>query len=136
MIEDSITLRPRYAETDQMGMVYYGRFAEYFEVARTECIRNIGIAYSKLEAEHNILLPVRELHIAYKKPARYDDELTIRTFIREFPKIRIRFEHEICNQKNELLTEGFVELVFVNKQTGRPCRPPEFFVELLRKKWK
>ncbi len=135
MIEDTLVLRPRYAETDQMGMVYYGRFAEYFEVARTECIRSIGVAYSELEKKHNILLPVRELRIKYLKPARYDDELTIKTFIREFPAIRIRFEHKIYNRKEELLTEGFVELVFVNKQTGKPCRPPAFFIELLRKKW-
>ncbi len=135
MIKHEIKIRPRYAETDQMGMVYYGRYAEYFEVARTECIRSLGIAYAELEKKHNILLPVREFQVKYYKPAYYDDELTIITYIKKFPTVRIRFDYEVYNQNNDFLTEGFAELVFIDGNTRRPIKPPEFFLELIRKNW-
>ena len=135
MIKHEIKIRPRYAETDQMGMVYYGRYAEYFEVARTECIRSIGIAYAELEKKHNILLPVREFQVKYYKPAYYDDELTIITYIKKFPTVRIRFYYEVYNQNNDFLTEGFAELVFIDGKTRRPVKPPEFFLDLIRRNW-
>ena len=133
MIKHQIIIRPRYAETDQMGMVYYGRYAEYFEVARTECIRSLGIAYSQLEKKHNILLPVRELYIKYHKPAFYDDELKIITYIKKLPTVRIRFDYEVFNQNEEFLTEGYAELVFVDGSTRKPIRPPKFFMDIIKK---
>ena len=135
MIKHKIIIRPRYAETDQMGMVYYSRYAEYFEVARTECIRSLGIAYSELEKKHNILLPVRELYIKYHKPAFYDDELNIITYIKKFPTVRIRFDYEVYNHKNEFLTEGYTELVFVDGHSRKPIKPPKFFIDIIKDNW-
>lgn len=118
-------IRVRYAETDQMGIVYYGNYPQYFEVARTELLRSLGFTYRSLEAQ-DIMLPVRELHIRYRAPARYDDLLHIETEVRELPERRITFHHRILNEVGTLLTTGSVELVFVHKKSGRPCGCPDY----------
>jgi acyl-CoA thioester hydrolase len=117
------SLRVRYAETDQMAYVYYGNYPQYFEVARVEALRALGLSYKKIEDE-GIMLPVLKLEVKYISPAKYDDLLRIKTQIAEMPNTRITFDHEIYNDAGDLLTLGKVELVFVNIKSGKPCRAP------------
>jgi len=129
-------VRVRYSETDQMGVVYYGRYAEYCEIARTEWIRALGLPYARMEQEMGILLPVRAFQITYHAPARYDDLLTLYTWITEMPTNRITFAHAIYKEGAEptLIAEAQVTLVFVSAETWRPCRPPQAFYEALAAK--
>ena len=126
-------IRVRYGETDQMSFVYYGVYAQYYEVGRVELLRSLGLTYKELE-EIGFALPVVNLNINYKKPAYYDNELTIRTTIKKFPSAKITFYYEMLNTKNELLNIGEVVLVFVNKETGKPCFAPEIVINKLNEK--
>jgi len=121
-------IRIRYAETDKMGYVYYGNYAAFYEVARTEMLRSTGISYKELE-EMGVMLPVTNLQIRYLQPAKYDDEITIKTTIKDRPHVRISFDYEIYNQENVLLNTGFSELVFVDILKNRPCKAPAIFLE-------
>ena len=123
-------IRVRYAEADRMGYVYYGNYATYFEVARTEMLRSLGFTYREWE-DSGIILPVREMHIRYHAAARYDDLLTVRTEIRDLPAARIRFFHEIFNEKGDLLCSGNLDLVFISRKSGRPTRAPGEFLQAL-----
>jgi acyl-CoA thioester hydrolase len=106
-------IRVRYAETDQMNVVYYGNYAQYFEVARAESIRNLGLTYKEMESE-GIMMPVVEMQTKFLRPAHYDDLLTIKTIMRELPvDHRILFEHEVLNEEKKILTLGKVILYFV-----------------------
>jgi len=125
-------LRVRYAETDQMGYVYYGNYAAFYEVARTEMLRSTGISYRELE-EMGVMLPVTELYCKYIRPARYDDLIRIVTRIREKPLVRIKFEYEIFNAEGILLNTGSSQLVFVDRATNRPCKAPLVFREKMAK---
>ena len=131
MRNHQFTVRVRYAETDQMGVVYHGNYAQYFEMGRVEWLRNLGISYKWME-ENGIMLPVVSLTINYKKPARYDDELTVKTIFKNQTSVKIEFDYEIYNDKQELLTTGNSVLVFVDMKTGRPTMPPEYVMEKLR----
>ena len=126
-------IRVRYGETDQMSFVYYGVYAQYYEVGRVELLRSLGVTYKELE-EMGFALPVVNLNINYKKPAYYDDELTIRTTIKEVPSAKITFYYEMLNANNELLNIGEVVLVFVNKETGKPCFAPEIVLNKFKEK--
>lgn len=130
MITHEIQLRVRYAETDQMGYVYYGNYATYFEVARVETFRHIGFSYKEME-DVGIMMPVLEYKTKYIKPARYDDLLTIKIMIRDKPGIRIRFEYEVYNEAKVLLNVSETTLVFVNKETGKPSMPDGHFKQLM-----
>lgn len=121
-------VRVRYAETDQMGVVYHGNYAMYFEMGRVEWLRNLGLSYSFMEA-NGIMLPVVSLTMNYKKPARYDDLLTVRTVFKKQESVKIEFDYEIMNEAGELLTTGNSVLVFVNMKTGRPVLPPDYVLE-------
>ena len=107
----------------------------YFEVARTEMIRNLGMAYSELERKWGIMLPVREANVQYRRPVRYDENIILLTQIRQKPERRIRFDTSIFNEAGELTTEGFVELVFVSTENMRPCKPPQAFLDLIAIHW-
>ena len=124
MFTTETRIRVRYGETDQMGYVYYGRYAEYYEVGRTEMIRQLGMTYRYME-EKGVLLPVVNLTINYKRPARYDDLITIKTTLREMPTARITFHYEIFNEAGDLLNHGHAVLVFTDPHSRRPTRPPE-----------
>ena len=126
-------IRVRYGETDQMSFVYYGVYAQYYEVGRVELLRSLGVTYKELE-EMGFALPVVNLNINYKKPAYYDDELTIRTTIKELPSAKITFYYEMLNANNELLNIGEVVLVFVNKESGKPCFAPEMVINKFKEK--
>jgi acyl-CoA thioester hydrolase len=132
MISHEIQLRVRYAETDQMGYVYYGNYATYFEVARVEMFRHIGFSYKEME-DQGIMMPVLEYKTKYLKPAYYDDLLTIKIIIREKPGIRIHFEYEVFNEANTLLNVAETTLVFVNKETMKPSQPVGHFHQLMHK---
>lgn len=121
-------LRVRYAETDQMGYVYYGNYAAYYEVARTEMLRVTGISYKELE-EMGIMMPVSEMQIKYLHPAKYDELITIRITITEKPSVRIVFNYEIFDESGKLLNTGVTHLVFVDMIKNRPCKPPPIFLE-------
>ncbi|MEY3398265.1 MAG: hypothetical protein RL220_859 [Bacteroidota bacterium] len=128
MFTSEIKLRVRYAETDRMGYSYYGNYATYFEVARVEALRSLGITYRDLE-DQGILLPVSEYSVKFMKPAYYDDELVIITRIHKIPAARISFEYETF-RGDEQLNSAKTDLVFVDKSTGRPVRCPEHVLAL------
>ena len=123
MYTSETSIRVRYGETDQMGYVYYGNYAMYYEVARVESLRQLGLTYREIE-EMGIMMPVLENKSKYLAPARYDDLLRIVTTLREKPGVKIRFEYEIFNSQNTLIHQGETLLVFINKTTNRPCRQP------------
>lgn len=124
MYQTDVQIRVRYAETDQMGYVYYGNYAAYFEVARTEAFRRLGIHYKEMEAE-GVMMPVLELKCKYLRPAKYDDLLTVRLLLKKYPtQARILFEYEVYNEAQELLTIGETTMVFVDMKTGRPTPAP------------
>jgi len=123
-------LRVRYGETDQMGIVYYGNYADYLEQGRTEWLRTLGFSYKYMEA-NNIHLPVVNLNINYKKPALYDDVITITTTLKEIPSVKIEFYYEIHNQNNQLLITATTTLVFVNSTTKKLRKAPDYLLEKL-----
>ena len=125
MKEYEFTVRVRYAETDQMGVVYHGNYAQYFEMGRVEWLRNLGVSYKWME-ENGVMLPVVSLEMNYKKPAHYDDVLRIKTILKSQNSVKIEFDYEIYNQQNQLLTTGYSMLVFVDMKTGRPIVPPKY----------
>ena len=131
MYKSETKIRVRYAETDMMGYVYYGNYASYFEVARVEAIRQLGFSYRKME-EEGIALPVLDFSIKYFKPAFYDDELTIETTITEIPKAHIHFTYKTFNANKELINQASTTLVFINKNTMKPCSAPDEFIEKMK----
>lgn len=130
MYVSETSIRVRYGETDQMGYVYYGFYAMYYEVGRVESLRQLGLTYKELEAM-GVMMPVLENHSTYLAPARYDDLLRVVTTLREKPGVRIRFEYEIFNESNTLLHRGETLLAFIDKQTNRPRRPPQPMLDVL-----
>lgn len=126
------TVRVRYAETDKMGYVYYGNYTHYYEVGRVEAMRQLGTSYKEME-DNGIMLPVYTCNLKYIKPALYDDLLVIKTVIKELPTLKIIFDYEIYNQKNELINTGNTILVFIDMSTNKPCRAPESFIEKISK---
>lgn len=130
MYTSTTTVRVRYGETDKMGFVYYGIYPLYYEIGRTELMRDLGLTYKKIE-DIGIILPVKSLDIKYHKAAKYDDLLTIKTSIKEIPGVRITFYYEIYNEAKELLNEGNTMLIFVNEKTQRPMKAPDIMVNQL-----
>ncbi len=125
MYTSETQLRVRYAETDQMNVVYYGNYAQYFEVGRVESIRQLGYTYKNME-ESGVIMPVIELNIKYLRPATYDELLTIKTTIRELPEsYRIEFYQEVLNAENKLLAAGKVVLYFLEAITWKRTEMPE-----------
>ena len=128
MKDYEFNVRVRYAETDQMGVVYHGNYAQYFEMGRVEWLRNLGISYKWME-ENGVMLPVVSLQMDYKKPARYDDLLRVKTILKSQTSVKIEFDYEIYNEQNYLLTTGYSMLIFVDMKTGRPMVPPLYVTE-------
>lgn len=132
ILEFSTKIRVRYAETDQMGFCYYGNYASYFEVARVEALRELGISYKELEQE-GILLPVKKFEISYHQPAKYDDLLELHTRIVQLEGVRIGFEYKTYNEEGVLLNEAYTLLVFVSAATQKPISAPAVFLNLITK---
>ena len=124
-------IRVRYGETDQMGVVYHANYAVYFEVGRTEWLREFGLSYSAMEAE-GIMLPVISLHINYKNSARYDDGLKVKTRLKKMPTASIEFDYELTNEKGELLATGNTILAFIDAKRNRPTRCPKYLLDKLQ----
>jgi acyl-CoA thioester hydrolase len=125
MFESTCEVRVRYAETDQMNIVYYGNYAQYFEVGRVESIRQLGFTYKDMEAM-GVIMPVVELHTKFVRPAHYDDLLTIKTTVKELPADhRIEFFQEVYNEAGKLLTTGKVVLYFIKAKTREKTTMPE-----------
>ena len=125
-------IRVRYGETDQMGYLYYGNYAQYYEVGRVETIRSLGLTYKELEEVHGIWLPVMSLDMRFVRPAYYDDLLTVRSELRELPDEYITFHVEVYNEKKKLVNAGRVRLCFFDAQTKKVVPAPEFLLEKLR----
>ena len=128
MIRNQTNIRVRYGETDQMGYVYYGNYAQFFEVGRVEWLRALGVSYKSLE-ESGIMLPVIQLNINYMKPAKYDDLLTITTIMTKKPLVKIEFDFEVHNENNVLLTTGYTSLVFMDMKKNKPIKAPQYLLD-------
>nr|WP_321224637.1 thioesterase family protein [uncultured Psychroserpens sp.] len=128
---DEIQFRVRYGETDQMGVVYHGNYAQYFEIGRTEWLRSMGLSYRKME-EEGVMLPVVSLSINYKKSARYDDLIKVKTKLVKTPTVKIEFDYEILNENNEILATGNSILVFMDVVKNRPTRCPKYILDKLQ----
>ncbi len=118
------SFRVRYSETDQMGVVYHGNYAQYLELGRVEWLRSMGVSYKDLE-DDGIILPVIHLQIDYKKSALYDDLITVETFLKKVPLVKIEFDYKIYRESGELLAEANTVLAFMDKRTNRPIKCPE-----------
>jgi len=124
-------LRSRYSETDKMGYVYYGRYLEYFEEARTEMIRSLGISYDAMEDE-GIMLPVVHSEIDYKQPLFYDEEILIKVHLYSKPSVKLVTYYEVfAQQRDQRCALGEVTLVFMNATTRKPCRAPKYLLDAL-----
>ena len=123
-------VRVRYSETDQMGICYYGNYAQYCEVGRVEAMRSLGMSYKELE-DQGIMLPVSEFSISYFNPAHYDDELTVSTQIVEVRGARLYFRYLITLNDGKKIATASTTLVFVKKDTLKPIAAPTFFINLL-----
>lgn len=132
MYISSTAIRVRYAETDQMGIVYHSNYFHYFEVARTEAIRQLGFSYADME-KTGVIMPVTEVRCKYIKPAVYDDLLTVKTILKHLPTdYRITFFNEVYNEKNELLATGHINLYFLEARTLKRAKMPDALFEKLR----
>ena len=130
MFQHATKIRVRYGETDQMGYMYYGNYAEFYEVGRVEMLRSLGLTYSGME-QSGIMMPVLELKCKYIKPALYDEEITINVIMDKLPGVKIHFRYELFNEKDELINTGETLLVFVNMTTNRPCMGPTEMLDKL-----
>ena len=123
----SIKIKVRYCETDQMGLVHHGSYINYFEEARISWISNLGFSYSKME-KSGIILPVSKLNISYLRPAYFDDDLVVNVELAELPTSRLIFNYKIKN-KDEVVVKGTTVLAFLNKETKKPVRCPDYILE-------
>ena len=130
MIVTETKIRVYYQDTDKMGVVYYGNYARYYEIGRTEMIREMGFTYKQME-ELNIMLPARSLKINYFKSAYYDELLTVRTIVDTIPKVKFPIKTEIYNEQGELINSGETVLAFFSALTNKPIAAPKFFIDEL-----
>lgn len=127
---NEISFRVRYGETDQMGVVYHGNYAQYLEMGRVEWLRSMGISYKAME-ENGIMLPVISLNIKFKKSAVYDDLITVTTYIKKKPMVKIEFDYEIRNQEGDLLIEANTVLAFIDMKSNKPVKCPDYILDKL-----
>lgn len=125
---NEISFHVRYAETDQMGYVYYGNYAQYLEMGRVAWLRSLGVSYKTME-EKGVMLPVVSMQIDFKKPALYDDLLTVKSTLKKIPSVKIEFDYEIYNDANELLVTANTVLAFIDMKTKRPVQCPDYVLE-------
>ena len=123
-------VKVRYAETDQMGVVYHGNYPQYLEIARIEWLEALGISYKTME-EEGVMLPVYELRLRFKKSARFDDVLRIETSLSKIPGVRIQFQYKIFNHEEELLTEAETTLIFMDIKKNKPIKCPQYILDKL-----
>ena len=131
MISSENKIQIRYDEVDKMGYVYHGNYAKYYHISRTELMRGLGFSDKEFE-NYNIIMPIIELNIKYLKPVYYDDNIVIKTTLKQLPDTRMKFYHEVRNESNVLINTATSTVVFVNMESRLPMRAPEFFVEKLK----
>lgn len=136
MYVHEVQIRVRYGETDQMGYLYYGNYAQYYEVGRVETIRSLGLSYKEMEEVHGIWLPVVSMDMRFVRPAYYDDLLTVRSELRRLPDTHIVFHVEIFNDKKKLLNAGTVRLCFFDSKIKKVVMAPEELLERLKPHFK
>lgn len=134
MIQHESKLRVWYCDTDQMGIVHHSNYIRFYEAARSDFMRSLGLSYGDVERQ-GLMMPILEVQSKYRRPAFYDEELTVTTILDELPSTRINFRYEIRNAKGDLLNSGMTQLGFMSAETRRPCRCPEWFLELLQSRW-
>jgi acyl-CoA thioester hydrolase len=117
-----------------MGYVYYGNYAQYFEVGRVEWLRSLGVSYKNLEAS-GIMLPVLKMSIDFIKPAKYDDLLTVTTILSKKPLVKIEFDFEIVNESDDLITTGYTSLVFMDMKKNKPIKGPSHLLEQIHSRF-
>ena len=127
---DEIQIRVRYGETDQMGVVYHGNYTLYLEIGRIEWLRKLGISYKKME-ESGIMLPVVSMSLNFKKSARYDDLINVKTQLKNPPTAKIEFDYEITSENNEVIALANVVLAFIDMKTNRPVRAPQYILDVI-----
>ncbi len=130
MYSSDFKIRIRYADTDQMGFVYYGNYPIFYEIGRVEAMRALGFSYKNLE-DSGIMMPVLESSSKYLLPAKYDEMINLRTTITALPKVKIYFTYEIFNEVGKLIHTAETTLAFIKKSTMRPCRVPDEITQLL-----
>lgn len=128
---NTISFRVRYGETDQMGVVYHGNYAQYLEMGRVEWLRKLGISYKEMEND-GVMLPVINLNIKYLKPALYDDLIFVKTILKKTPSVRIEFDYIITNEQEEILVEANTVLAFMSISRKRPIKCPDYILEKLK----
>lgn len=131
MYQHDYFTRIRYAHTDQMGFVYYGHYATFYEIGRVEALRALGLVYKDLETQNQVFMPILESHSYYRLPLKYDEKIKIRTSIKQLPKVKITFHYDIFNEAKQHCHYGHTVLVFLNRQTLKPCRVPKAIRTLL-----
>jgi len=131
MFTHTTKVRVRYGETDQMGYMYYGNYAEFFEVGRVEMLRSLGLTYRWME-EVGIMMPVLEMKCKYLKPALYDEEISIKVTMERMPGVKIHFKYELFNEKEELIHVGETLLAFIDMKRNRPSLPPQEFLDQVK----
>ena len=133
MLQNTTSIRVRYADTDKMQFVYNGKYLEYFEVGRTELLRSCGLAYSELE-KAGYQLPLIEAGVKYKSPAYYDDVLQITASINEINSAKVYIEYSIKKENaDEIIVTGFTSHMFIREETKRPTKPPQIYIDALKK---
>jgi acyl-CoA thioester hydrolase len=132
MFITTATYRVRYSDTDQMGVVYYGNYARFYEIGRSEMIRDLGYTYKELE-KTGVFMPVASVNAKYHRPIYYDELITIETALKKMPQARMVFYHTIYNEKQEVVHTAEVTLVFLDGATNRPVRVPQYMLDALEK---
>jgi acyl-CoA thioester hydrolase len=132
MLKHKTNIRIRYADTDKMQYAYNGKYFEYFEVGRTEMMRERNLTYKTIE-ENGYMMPVHSVFINYKNPAFYDELIEVETLVAKLPELKVHIDHVVRSTKRDIIIcEGYVELVFIKMNTKKVCRPPEFFINAIQ----
>src|SRR3990172_7922426 len=132
MLKHQTEIRVRYADTDQMHFVYNGKYLEYFEVGRTEMMRDNNLTYKRIE-ENGYQMPVLEAFVKYISPANYDEVLIVETRVEKMPQLKIHIDHTIrSKERGDIIAEGYIELIFIKASTKKAVRPPQFFVDAMK----
>lgn len=130
MITFDFKFRVAYPDTDQMGTMHHANYVKYYEAARWELFRSIGVSYHSVE-EAGVMCPVIRMNFKFIKTTHYDELLTVHTTLKTIKGVRIWFIYELFNENNELINEAETELAFVGRDTWKPCPPPSFLIEAI-----
>lgn len=134
MLTYDTSVRVWYKHTDQMAICHHSNYICYYEAARSDLLRDLGLSFAEVE-KRGIMMPILEVQSKYHRPAYYDEELKVRVILKELPTTRANFFYEIYNQQGVLINTGMTQLGFIHSDTRRPCRCPEWFTALLLEKW-